>query len=161
MQPFVRITDKTETQEEGCPTPEKNQRKEVISRSLLGSSIRSGCLNLELLATCACWSGPCTCYPGAINSIDPVFVDPSSRIELRSDFIPTFAGMQLHNYIAGQWVAGTGKQAALTDASTGEHIAITFLRRADHRRHAEYGREVDDHPGRMSFHGEPFFITIL
>jgi hypothetical protein len=33
--------------------------------------------------------------------------------------------MQLHNYIAGQWVAGTGKQAELLDASTGELIATS------------------------------------
>jgi len=28
--------------------------------------------------------------------------------------------MQLQNYIAGQWIAGTGKLAELHDASTGE-----------------------------------------
>jgi oxepin-CoA hydrolase/3-oxo-5,6-dehydrosuberyl-CoA semialdehyde dehydrogenase len=33
--------------------------------------------------------------------------------------------MQLQNYAAGQWVAGTGKQAELLDASTGELIATT------------------------------------
>lgn len=27
--------------------------------------------------------------------------------------------MRLKNYIAGQWVAGSGKQAELVDASTG------------------------------------------
>jgi hypothetical protein len=27
--------------------------------------------------------------------------------------------MQLHNYIASQWVAGTGKQSELIDAITG------------------------------------------
>ena len=37
--------------------------------------------------------------------------------------------MQLHNYIAGQWVAGTGKQAELTDASTGELIATVISSR--------------------------------
>jgi hypothetical protein len=33
--------------------------------------------------------------------------------------------MQLQNYIAGQWVAGTGPQAELLDASTGELVATT------------------------------------
>ncbi len=33
--------------------------------------------------------------------------------------------MQLENYIAGQWVAGSGKQTELVDASTGELIATT------------------------------------
>jgi len=33
--------------------------------------------------------------------------------------------MQLQNYIAGNWVAGSGKQAELFDASTGELIATT------------------------------------
>ena len=33
--------------------------------------------------------------------------------------------MQLQNYIAGQWIAGTGKLAELHDASTGELIATT------------------------------------
>lgn len=37
--------------------------------------------------------------------------------------------MQLQNYIAGQWVAGSGKQAELVDASTGELIG-TRQRRA-------------------------------
>ncbi len=34
--------------------------------------------------------------------------------------------MQLANYAAGQWVAGSGPQAELVDASTGELIATTF-----------------------------------
>jgi hypothetical protein len=33
--------------------------------------------------------------------------------------------MQLENYIAGTWVAGSGKQAELLEASTGELIATT------------------------------------
>ena len=33
--------------------------------------------------------------------------------------------MQLENYIAGSWVKGTGPQAELLDASTGELIATT------------------------------------
>jgi hypothetical protein len=33
--------------------------------------------------------------------------------------------MQLQNYIAGQWVAGTEKQAELLDVSAGELIATT------------------------------------
>ena len=38
-------------------------------------------------------------------------------------FLPIFAPMQLQNYIAGSWVKGTGKQAELVDASTGELVA--------------------------------------
>ena len=37
--------------------------------------------------------------------------------------------MQLHNYIAGQWIAGTGKQTELYDASTGELIATVISSR--------------------------------
>lgn len=33
--------------------------------------------------------------------------------------------MQLQNYTAGQWVAGSNKQSELLDASTGEFIATT------------------------------------
>lgn len=33
--------------------------------------------------------------------------------------------MQLMNYAAGQWVAGSGKQAELVDAITGELIGTT------------------------------------
>lgn len=33
--------------------------------------------------------------------------------------------MQLENYIAGSWVKGTGKQAELVDASTGELFTTT------------------------------------
>ncbi len=33
--------------------------------------------------------------------------------------------MQLQNYASGQWVAGTGKQAELLDASTGDLIGTT------------------------------------
>lgn len=33
--------------------------------------------------------------------------------------------MQLQNYAAGSWVAGTGPQAELADNSTGELIATT------------------------------------
>ncbi|MEO7082575.1 MAG: hypothetical protein ABIY71_13675 [Flavobacteriales bacterium] len=33
--------------------------------------------------------------------------------------------MQLHNYIAGQWIAGTWKQVELHDASTGELVATS------------------------------------
>ncbi len=33
--------------------------------------------------------------------------------------------MQLENYIAGSWVKGTGPQAELLDASTGDLIATT------------------------------------
>jgi hypothetical protein len=45
--------------------------------------------------------------------------------------------MQLHNYIAGQWVAGTGKQSELVDASTGELVATTRSGGLDFGRHAQ------------------------
>ena len=37
----------------------------------------------------------------------------------------TFAPLQLQNYAAGQWIAGSGKQAELIDAITGELIGTT------------------------------------
>lgn len=61
-------------------------------------------------------------------------------------------GMQLHNYIAGQWVAGTGKHAELTDASTGELIATTSSGGLDFAEMLRYGREVGGPPLRkMTF----------
>lgn len=42
-----------------------------------------------------------------------------------SGFLPNFALMQLQNYAAGQWIAGSGKQAELIDAITGELIGTT------------------------------------
>ncbi len=33
--------------------------------------------------------------------------------------------MQLQNYAAGQWIAGSGKQAELLDAITGDLIGTT------------------------------------
>lgn len=60
--------------------------------------------------------------------------------------------MQLHNYIAGQWVAGTGKHAELTDASTGELIATTSSGGLDFAEMLRYGREVGGPPLRkMTF----------
>ncbi|MBX2981503.1 MAG: phenylacetic acid degradation bifunctional protein PaaZ [Flavobacteriales bacterium] len=60
--------------------------------------------------------------------------------------------MQLHNYIAGQWVAGTGKQAELTDASTGELIATTSSGGLDFDAMLKYGREIGGPPLRkMTF----------
>ncbi|MBK7287178.1 MAG: hypothetical protein IPI95_08785 [Flavobacteriales bacterium] len=60
--------------------------------------------------------------------------------------------MQLHNYIAGQWVAGTGKQAELTDASTGELIATTSSGGLDFGAMLHYAREVGGPPLRkMTF----------
>jgi hypothetical protein len=50
---------------------------------------------------------------------------PTTVCEFICGSLPNLAPMQLHNYIAGQWVAGTGKQAELLDASTGELIATT------------------------------------
>lgn len=60
--------------------------------------------------------------------------------------------MQLHNYIAGQWVAGTGKLAELHDASTGEVIATTSSGGLDFAEMLRYGREVGGPPlRRMTF----------
>ena len=58
--------------------------------------------------------------------------------------------MQLHNYIAGQWVAGTGKQAELTDASTGELIATTSSGGLDFDAMLKYGREIGGPPAQMT-----------
>ncbi|HRO39395.1 MAG TPA: phenylacetic acid degradation bifunctional protein PaaZ [Flavobacteriales bacterium] len=60
--------------------------------------------------------------------------------------------MQLQNYIAGQWVAGTGKQTELTDAITGETIATTSSGGLDFGRMLSYAREVGGPPLRkMTF----------
>ena len=60
--------------------------------------------------------------------------------------------MQLHNYIAGQWVAGSGKQADLLDAITGELIATTSSGGLDFGAMLKYGREVGGPPLRnMTF----------
>ncbi len=40
--------------------------------------------------------------------------------------------MQLQNYAAGQWIAGSGKQSDLIDAITGELIATTSSGGLDH-----------------------------
>ncbi|MCI1753862.1 MAG: aldehyde dehydrogenase family protein [Flavobacteriales bacterium] len=60
--------------------------------------------------------------------------------------------MQLKNYIAGQWVAGTGKQAELHDASTGELIATTSSGGLDFGHMLHYARTVGGPPLRkMTF----------
>jgi oxepin-CoA hydrolase/3-oxo-5,6-dehydrosuberyl-CoA semialdehyde dehydrogenase len=60
--------------------------------------------------------------------------------------------MQLHNYIAGQWVAGTGKQSELVDASTGELVATTSSGGLDFGRMLNYARETGGPPLRkMTF----------
>jgi oxepin-CoA hydrolase/3-oxo-5,6-dehydrosuberyl-CoA semialdehyde dehydrogenase len=60
--------------------------------------------------------------------------------------------MQLENYIAGQWVKGTGKQAELLDASTGELIATTSSGGLDFGAMLTYAREVGGPPLRkMTF----------
>lgn len=43
----------------------------------------------------------------------------------------TFAAMQLQNFIAGRCIAGSGKQAVLVDASTGELVATTSVHSGD------------------------------
>jgi oxepin-CoA hydrolase/3-oxo-5,6-dehydrosuberyl-CoA semialdehyde dehydrogenase len=60
--------------------------------------------------------------------------------------------MQLHNYIAGQWVAGTGKQSELVDASTGELVATTSSGGLDFGHMLNYARETGGPPLRkMTF----------
>ena len=60
--------------------------------------------------------------------------------------------MQLKNYIAGQWVAGSGKQAELVDASTGDLVATTSSGGLDFGEMLKYGREVGGPPLRkMTF----------
>jgi oxepin-CoA hydrolase/3-oxo-5,6-dehydrosuberyl-CoA semialdehyde dehydrogenase len=60
--------------------------------------------------------------------------------------------MQLQNYIAGQWIPGTGKQTELTDAITGETIATTSSGGLDFGAMLKYGRETGGPPLRkMTF----------
>ncbi|MFZ1681887.1 MAG: phenylacetic acid degradation bifunctional protein PaaZ, partial [Rhizobiaceae bacterium] len=60
--------------------------------------------------------------------------------------------MQLNNYACGQWVAGSGKQAELLDASTGELVATTSSNGLDFGRMLSYAREVGGPPLRkMTF----------
>ncbi|MBL8002284.1 MAG: aldehyde dehydrogenase family protein, partial [Flavobacteriales bacterium] len=60
--------------------------------------------------------------------------------------------MQLQNYIAGQWVAGSGKQTELVDASTGELIATTSSGGLDFAAMLHYARTVGGPPLRkMTF----------
>jgi len=60
--------------------------------------------------------------------------------------------MQLHNYAAGQWIAGSGKQAELVDASTGELVATTSSGGLDFAHMLHYARTVGGPPLRkMTF----------
>ena len=60
--------------------------------------------------------------------------------------------MQLKNYAAGQWVAGSGKQAELIDAITGELIGTTSSGGLDFGAMLTYAREVGGPPLRkMTF----------
>ncbi len=60
--------------------------------------------------------------------------------------------MQLENYIAGSWVKGSGKQAELVDASTGELVATTSSGGLDFGAMLKYGRETGGPPLRkMTF----------
>jgi oxepin-CoA hydrolase/3-oxo-5,6-dehydrosuberyl-CoA semialdehyde dehydrogenase len=60
--------------------------------------------------------------------------------------------MQLQNYVAGQWIAGSGKQAELVDASTGELVATTSSGGLDFGAMLRYAREVGGPPLRkMTF----------
>ena len=46
---------------------------------------------------------------------------------LRMTFRTELRHMQLQNYAAGQWVAGSGKQADLIDAITGTNDFVALL----------------------------------
>jgi oxepin-CoA hydrolase/3-oxo-5,6-dehydrosuberyl-CoA semialdehyde dehydrogenase len=60
--------------------------------------------------------------------------------------------MQLLNYTCGEWVAGSGKQAELLDASTGELIASTSSGGLDFAHMLHYARTVGGPPLRkMTF----------
>nr|MBP7515594.1 hypothetical protein [Flavobacteriales bacterium] len=60
--------------------------------------------------------------------------------------------IQLQNYIAGQWVAGSGKLAELLDASTGELVATTSSGGLDFAHMLNYARTVGGPPLRkMTF----------
>ena len=43
----------------------------------------------------------------------------------RSPFPADLRSMQVENYAAGEWIAGSGKQSDLIDAITGELIGTT------------------------------------
>ncbi len=59
--------------------------------------------------------------------------------------------MQLTNYACGQWIAGTGKQAELTDAITGEPIATTSSGGLDFGAMLHQAREVGPHRHNVTF----------
>ncbi len=60
---------------------------------------------------------------------------------------------QLHNYIQGQWMAGTGNGQLLTDAVTGEPIAQASTEGIDFKSVVEYGRKVGNPALRsLTFH---------
>ncbi len=50
--------------------------------------------------------------------------------------------MQLQNYACGEWIAGSGKQAELLDASTGELVATTSSNGLDFAAMLHYARTV-------------------
>ena len=50
--------------------------------------------------------------------------------------------MRLKNYIAGEWVGGTGSGTPLFDAVTGEQIAIASSQGLDFKAMLEYARTV-------------------
>ncbi len=63
-----------------------------------------------------------------------------------------FALMQLENYAHGQWIKGSGKQAELVDASTGELVATTSSGGLDFGEMLKYARTVGGPPLRkMTF----------
>ena len=60
---------------------------------------------------------------------------------------------QLHNYIQGQWMAGTGNGQLLSDAVTGEPIAKASTEGIDFKSVVEYGRKVGNPALRsLTFH---------
>lgn len=61
--------------------------------------------------------------------------------------------MKLQNYVAGQWIAGSGKGKSLFDAVTGEEIALADTQGIDFGDVLAFGREKGGHALRkMTFH---------
>lgn len=61
-------------------------------------------------------------------------------------------GNTLQNFVAGQWVNGTGDAKELLDASTGEVVALTTSKGVDFEKMLTYGRNVGNkHLRKMTF----------
>jgi oxepin-CoA hydrolase/3-oxo-5,6-dehydrosuberyl-CoA semialdehyde dehydrogenase len=70
--------------------------------------------------------------------------------------------IQLKNYVTGRWQAGSGKQAELCDASTGEVIATTSSTGVDFRAVLEHARRVGGpNLRRLTFHERAAMLKAL